>query len=86
MPKIPRDLTGIKLAAMLGKFGYTATRQSGSHIRLTSFSMGFEHHLTIPNHSPLKIGTLNGILKDVADYLRIHKNSLITKLFEDRGD
>ncbi|NYE57789.1 putative RNA binding protein YcfA (HicA-like mRNA interferase family) [Carboxydothermus ferrireducens DSM 11255] len=34
------------------------TRQTGSHIRLTTTLKG-EHHVTIPLHDPLKIGTLN---------------------------
>ena len=61
--KLPRDISGGELAKLLKKFGYTAVRQSGSHIRLTTFQKG-EHHLTIPQHDPLKIGTLSAILSD----------------------
>ncbi|MDW7998266.1 MAG: type II toxin-antitoxin system HicA family toxin [Thermodesulfovibrio sp.] len=82
MPKIPRDLSGIELAELLQKFGYLITRQSGSHIRLTSSFSGRTHHITIPSHSPIKIGTLNKILKEIADYLKIDKQSLIKELFE----
>ena len=42
--KLPRDMGGEELAALLGKYGYKITRQTGSHIRLTSTSKGFEHH------------------------------------------
>jgi predicted RNA binding protein YcfA (HicA-like mRNA interferase family) len=77
MPKIPRDISGEELAALLAKYGYLITRQTGSHIRLTSTSMGKEHHITIPKHASLKIGTLNSILKDVADYLKTEKGSLL---------
>lgn len=78
--KIPRNLTGRELIKKLKKFDYSITRQSGSHIRLTTNSGG-EHHLTIPNHDPLKIGTLSAILNDVANHLKLSKDELIQKLF-----
>jgi len=79
--KIPRDVSGDDLAARLAQFGYATTRQTGSHMRLTSSSKGSEHHITIPRHTPLKIGTLNSILKDVATYLEIERSHLVNKLF-----
>jgi predicted RNA binding protein YcfA (HicA-like mRNA interferase family) len=48
--KLPRDLSGEKLARLLHRFGYEITRQTGSHMRLTSAIKNFEHHLTIPAH------------------------------------
>ncbi len=84
MPKLPRDLSGRDLAVHLNKFGYRITRQTGSHLRLTSDFMGFEHHITIPAHDPLKVGTLNGILKDLANYLKIGRDALIKDLFESK--
>lgn len=65
--KIPRDVGGDELAGLLKRYGYEATRQVGSHIRLTT-SQGGEHHVTIPQHKPLRVGTLNSILKDVAEH------------------
>ena len=62
--KLPRDLSGEALVTALSKLGYVVDRQTGSHIRLTTKENG-EHHLTIPNHSPIKIGTLSAILRDV---------------------
>ena len=56
--KIPRNLSGEQLVTALAKYGYVKTRQTGSHIRLTTTIKG-EHHITIPNHSPIKVGTLN---------------------------
>ena len=58
--KIPRDLSGNDLIKLLRKYGFEPTRQSGSHIRLTTQKEG-DYHITIPNHSPLKIGTLSGL-------------------------
>jgi predicted RNA binding protein YcfA (HicA-like mRNA interferase family) len=75
--KVPRDLTGRELCKILGKFGYSIMRQSGSHIRLTSYYMGIEHSITIPDHDPIKIGTLNKILRDLAEYLKIDKESIL---------
>ena len=49
--RIPRDLSGADLVKRLGRFGYEVTRQTGSHLRLTSNVRGV-HHLTIPNTTP----------------------------------
>ncbi len=43
--KLPRDMGGEELAALLGRYGYKIIRQTGSHMRLTSTSKGFEHHI-----------------------------------------
>jgi predicted RNA binding protein YcfA (HicA-like mRNA interferase family) len=79
--KIPRDVSGDELARLLAQYGYVITRQTGSHMRLTSSSKGSEHHITIPRHTPLKIGTMNSILKDVASYLEIERSQFVDKLF-----
>lgn len=79
--KIPRDVSGVELARVLSHFGYQITRQSGSHIRLTSKRKGAEHHITIPAHAPLKVGTLSQILSDVSLYLEITRDQLLRDLF-----
>ena len=81
MPKIPRDISGRELAQLLGKYEYTIKRETGSHIRLVSATRGTEYKMTIPDHNPIKIGTLNNILNDLADYLKINKKTLIDELF-----
>ena len=81
MPKLPRDISGIELARLLSKHGYQITRQTGSHIRLSTKSGSQEHHVTIPAHNPLKLGTLNAILKEVAENLKMSKKELSEKLF-----
>ena len=43
--RLPRDLSGRDLAKALAKLGYKTTRQTGSHIRLTTQQHG-EHHIT----------------------------------------
>jgi predicted RNA binding protein YcfA (HicA-like mRNA interferase family) len=81
MPKTPRNVSGRYLCKVLGKYGYTIIRQTGSHIRLKSDFMGYEHSITIPAHNPIKIGTLNNILNDVAEYLKIRREKLVDSLF-----
>lgn len=78
--KLPRDITGLGLAKALSRFGYIIQRQTGSHIRLTR-SVPPEHHITVPAHNPLKIGTLNAILKDVGEAVGLDRAGLIRELF-----
>lgn len=78
--KIPRDLNSADLIKLLKDFGYFSTRQSGSHIRLTTTQNG-KHHITIPNHKPLKIGTLSAIIADIANHFNLSKEALLLKLF-----
>ncbi len=80
--KLPRDVGGEELVRLLGKYGYQIVRQSGSHMRLTSFRKGGEHHITIPRHRPLRVGTLSRILNDVASYLEMDRQKLIEELFK----
>ena len=79
-PRLPRDVSGPELAKRLEAFGYAVTRQKGSHLRLTT-SQGGEHHVTIPNHDSLRTGTLNGILKDVAEHAGLARDEVVRHLF-----
>jgi predicted RNA binding protein YcfA (HicA-like mRNA interferase family) len=79
--KLPRDVSGEDLVRVLRKFGYQPIRQTGSHLRLTSKFKITEHHVTIPAHKQLRIGTLAEILGDVASYLGIEREALIRQLF-----
>lgn len=78
--RLPRDLTGNQLVKALEVLGYTVSRQTGSHIRTTTQENG-EHHVTVPNHSPIKPGTLNAILRDVANHFEIDRDELLKRLF-----
>jgi predicted RNA binding protein YcfA (HicA-like mRNA interferase family) len=82
MSKLPRDIDGRSLVKYLKNFNYQIVRQTGSHMRLIRETDKGTHHLTIPSHSPLKIGTLNAILDDVAAHLGIDKRDLINSLFD----
>lgn len=78
--KIPRDINGQELIKYLKPYGYLITRQTGSHIRLTTEQNG-QHHITIPDHDPLKVGTLSSIIADVAQHFNMTKEELLQKLF-----
>lgn len=78
--KLPRDLTGSDLSKALGRLGYRVTRQTGSHIRLSTSEKG-EHHITIPAHNPLKIGTLAAILVDLESHHKLTREKLLKELF-----
>jgi len=79
--RLPRDLSGIELAKKLEHYGYRITRQTGSHMRLTT-QMNGEHNITIPQHKELRVGTLKAILLDAADHLGIDQQELMRVLFE----
>lgn len=78
--KLPRDVSGRQLTKALRKLGYVETRQKGSHIRITTERDG-EHHEVVPDHHPVKCGTLNGILKSIALHHRLTLEELL-KLLE----
>lgn len=78
--KLPRDISGSELAQALKKLGYEVTRQTGSHMRLTTQQNG-KHQVTVPNHNPVKIGTLSSILVEVAQHFKINREELADRLF-----
>jgi predicted RNA binding protein YcfA (HicA-like mRNA interferase family) len=78
--KIPRNLSGKQFIKKLEKYGYFPTRQVGSHVRLTTYENG-EHHVTVPEHDELRVGTLNGILNRVGEHLGKTKEEIIQELF-----
>ncbi len=78
--RLPREISGPELVKGLHEFGYRVTRQKGSHIRLTC-DFPVQHHITIPNHQSLRIGTLSAVISDVAMHLRIPRQELINRLF-----
>ena len=81
--RLPRDISGEELASLLHRhYGYTVVRQRGSHMRLTAISaQGNEHHVSIPRHNPIRVGTLNRILADVGLHLGVDQEDIILKLF-----
>lgn len=79
--RLPRDVNGDELARKLSIFSYAIVRQSGSHIRLTTELNG-QHHVTVPLHKPVRMGTLAGIIDDVAKHLDLTRDEVIHRLFK----
>lgn len=78
--RLPRNITGDDLAKALRRLGYEVTRQTGSHMRLTTARNG-EHHVTVPRHNPLRVGTLGGILSDVAGHFCTSRDEIAGQIF-----
>ncbi|MBS1904757.1 MAG: type II toxin-antitoxin system HicA family toxin [Bacteroidetes bacterium] len=79
-PKTPRGVSGKALIKGLALLGYQPVRQRGSHARLRTEQSG-EHFVTIPIHDSIPVGTLNSILREVADHFQISKEELLQRLF-----
>ena len=79
--KLPRDVSGRELASRLSRLGYEINHQTGSHIRLTTIRGG-EHHVTVPAHDPLRVGTLHAILRAVAEHHGLSRQELLRLLFD----
>ena len=81
--KLPRDLSGEKVARLLARhYGYRVTRTKGSHMTLMRTDAPAKRHsVTVPRHRDLHIGTLDGILTDVADFLDRPKSEVRETLF-----
>jgi len=77
--KLPRNIGGPQLVKALGVLGYEVTRKKGSHIRVTTQRDG-ENHEVIPSHSPIKTGTLSGILRHIAAHHRLSVDALLEML------
>ncbi len=78
--KTPRNISGAELVKLLSILGYIKTGQNGSHIKVTTNQNG-QHHLAIPNHNPVKIGTLNSIIRQVAEHFQTIKDDIANKIF-----
>ena len=78
--KLPRDLSGVELPRAREQLVYPVPRQTGSHLRLTA-DVPSRHHITIPVHDPLKVGTLAAGLADVAAHSKLGRDELLRRLF-----
>ena len=78
--RLPRDISSSELIKLLEKLGYQISRQKGSHIRLTTTQQG-EHHITIPNHNPKRLGTLSSIITDIDNHFKKTKEEIAKEVF-----
>ena len=78
--KIPRDLLGRDLARVLcANWGYQKVNQVGSHIILQTETPK-HHRISVPDHKPLRIGTLNAILREVATAKGVAREEILGSL------
>ncbi len=75
-------MSGEDLAALLRHhYGYRLVRQRGSHMTLTGTAGGVSHNVTVPRHRVVRVGTIGGIMADVAAHLGITQEEVRVKLF-----
>jgi predicted RNA binding protein YcfA (HicA-like mRNA interferase family) len=73
-------LSGEELVTHLLKcWGYRRDHQVGSHIILET-EQPSHHRIVVPAHTPLRIGTLNGILSAIAAHKRESKEEILKDL------
>ena len=77
--KRPRNISARRLIQALRRLGYQPIRQAGSHIRLMHDGNA-ARKITVPDHDPIKMGTLNAILDDVAAQLGMTIEALLDAL------
>lgn len=74
--KLPRSLSSRKLIGALAPLGYQATRQTGSHIRLTT-ERGGQHHITIPAKKHLTIGKVNAVIWELVRHFGMARAEIL---------
>jgi predicted RNA binding protein YcfA (HicA-like mRNA interferase family) len=78
--KLPRELYGRDLARVLcARWAYRQINQVGSHIILQTETPQ-HHRLSVPDHKPLRIGTLNAILRQVAAAKGVAREDILATL------
>jgi predicted RNA binding protein YcfA (HicA-like mRNA interferase family) len=78
--KIPRDVSGARLADLLcRKWRYAKVHQVGSHI-IPETSEPTHQRIAIPEHNPLRLGTLNSILRAVARHKGVPRDAIFADL------
>jgi len=78
--KLPRDLYGRDLARILcARWAYQKVNQVGSHIILQTETPQ-HHRVSVPDHKPLRIGTMNAILREVAVAKGVSREDILATL------
>jgi predicted RNA binding protein YcfA (HicA-like mRNA interferase family) len=77
--KLPRNLSGRELARVLcARWDYQQVNQVGSHIVLQTETP--HHRLSVPDHKPLRTGTLSAILRVVAAAKGVSREDILATL------
>jgi predicted RNA binding protein YcfA (HicA-like mRNA interferase family) len=78
--KLPRDLDGRTLVkALCRDWDYAVVNQEGSHIILQTGTPSHQR-IPVPDHSPLRIGTLNNILRLVSAHKGVEREDILRSL------
>jgi predicted RNA binding protein YcfA (HicA-like mRNA interferase family) len=78
--KVPRDLSGAQLIKVLCRdWAYRQVNQEGSHVILQTETPGHQR-LAVPNHNPLRVGTLNAIVRAVATHKGVDRQTVLDSL------
>lgn len=78
--KLPRGVSGGELLKRIECLGYLPTRQTVSHVRVTTQQNG-QHHITVPLHDELRVGTLSAIVSDIAQHFNLSKSEIVQRIF-----
>jgi predicted RNA binding protein YcfA (HicA-like mRNA interferase family) len=78
--KLPRNLSGRQLVqALCSSWGDTQVHQVGSHIIIETETPQHQR-LSVPDHHPLRTGTLNAILRAVAAHKGVSREEILRSL------
>jgi len=78
--KLPRDVSGEHLAETLcRRWQYSKAHKSGSHIILETEEPSHQR-IAVPDHSALRIGTLNSILRAVSNHKGVTREAILATL------
>ena len=78
MPEYPTDTDASKLIKLLRRhYGFVKYSQKGSHVKLKRDG---KQPITVPNHKPIKRGTLKSIVEQVAAYLNKTPEQVLREL------
>ena len=78
--KVPRDLSGAQLVKVLGRdWGYRVVHQEGRHLILQT-DVPMHQRLSVPNHNPVRVGTLNSIVRAVSAHKGVERQQLLEAL------
>lgn len=75
--RLPRDISGEELASRLARLGYACTRQTGSHMRLTTKLNGTRHD---------QAGEILADLRAIHVHVHLENNVLVPRALAMRAD
>ncbi len=78
--RLPRDLSGERLIDCLcRRWGYRRVHQVGSHVVLETDDPAHQR-IAVPDHLVLRVGTLNKILRSVAQHKNVTREEILDTL------